>query len=208
MSSRGYFDQVAGEWNSLRAGFFSEAVRERAVDALRVVPGKRAADVGAGTGFMTEELLARGLDVIAIDESDAMLAELQRSFPAARCLRGESTALPLEDGAVDYAVANMYLHHVESPAAAIAEMARVLAPGGALAITDLDAHDYQFLRHEHHDRWLGFEHGDVRAWLDDAGLRDIEITPVGTSCSATSSSGEVDASIAIFLATAQQPHAG
>jgi ubiquinone/menaquinone biosynthesis C-methylase UbiE len=209
MSSRPYFDRVARRWDSMRSGFFSEVVRERALDALGVAPGELAADLGAGTGFMTDELLARGLDVIAVDESEAMLAQLRDNFPGAsvECRLGDASALPLADASVDHAVANMYLHHVAHPAASIAEMARVVRPGGGIAVTDLQEHEFEFLRTEHHDRWLGFALSDLEAWFEAAGLDEIQVGPLGTTCDATSSGGKVPASINIVLACARNPSA-
>jgi ubiquinone/menaquinone biosynthesis C-methylase UbiE len=206
VSSRSYFDAVASDWDTLRSGFFSVRVREAALDALAVEPGRHAADVGAGTGFMTEALLERGLNVVAFDESPQMLAVLQRKVGDAPVdCRLCSESLPLETASVDYAVANMYLHHVESPANAIREMVRILRPGGGLAITDLDAHEFSFLREEHHDRWLGFSHDDIRRWLREAGATGVELRPVGTTCDATSSAGDTQASINIFLALGRRP---
>ena len=49
---------------------------------------------------------------------------------------------------MDYVFANMYLHHVDLPQVAIEEMARVLKPGGKVIITDMDEHDFDFLRKE------------------------------------------------------------
>lgn len=57
---------------------------------------------------------------------------------------------------MNYVFANMCPHHVENPPEAIREMARVVQPGGRLVITDLEPHDFTFLREEHHDRWMGF----------------------------------------------------
>lgn len=74
---------------------------------------------------------------------------------------GEAGSLPIPDETVDYAFANMYLHHVEDPPQAILEMARIIKPGGILVITDLDKHSNEFLRQEHNDRWMGFVRDDI-----------------------------------------------
>ncbi len=206
MSSRSYFDSVASEWDSLRAGFFSERVREVALDALGVEPERRAADIGAGTGFMTEALIERGASVIAVDESPEMLNVLQEKLGDAVDYRlSRDQRLPLDNASVDYVVANMYLHHVQAPSEAIGEMIRVLRPGGSLAITDLDSHTFEFLRDEHRDHWLGFARDDMRSWLEQAGATNVEIQPVGTTCEATSASGAARASIGIFVALGRRP---
>ena len=204
MESRQYFDTVAPQWDNLREGFFSEAVRERAFDAAGTVAGKLAADIGAGSGFVTEGLLKRGLRVIAVDRSAAMLEEMKRKFGESSAVEyriGEAESLPLEDGSVDYVFANMYLHHVESPPAAIREMALILKPGGRLLITDLDCHDFEFLRTEHCDRWMGFDRPDVARWFAEAGLVDVKIDCVGENCCAASQSGCGEAAVSIFVAS-------
>ena len=112
--------------------------------------------------------------------------------------------LPLETASVDYAFANMYLHHVEDPPTAIAEMVRILKPGGRLVVTDLDTHEFEFLRTEQHDRWLGFERADVRRWFREAGLDGVRVECVGEKCCAESEDGE-DAAISIFIASGARP---
>jgi len=207
MTSKQYFDDVAQQWDQMRQTFFSEAVREKAYAVAGVQAGQTAADIGAGTGFISEGLLRRGLRVVAVDQSAAMLAEMQRKFASFAGIDyrlGEAESLPLPNGAVDYVFANMYLHHVASPPAAIKEMARLLKPGGKLVITDLDEHNFEFLRTEQHDRWLGFRRADVRRWFTAAGLKNVAVDCTDENCCAQSSCGCQSASVSIFVASGER----
>jgi ubiquinone/menaquinone biosynthesis C-methylase UbiE len=171
MHERGCFDEIAPRWDDMRRTYFSEVVRDRALSEARVQRRKLAADVGAGTGFITQGLIGHGVEVLAIDESLPMLQVLRRkAFSGAglHCCIGSAECLPVRAGAVDYVFANMCLHHVVHPAAAIGEMARILKKGGALIITDLDEHAFAFLTEERTDRWMGFRREDVRTWFAEA----------------------------------------
>ena len=205
MSSKSYFDHVAPQWDALRKNFYSEQVREQAYAAADVQPGTTAADVGAGTGFIAEGLITRGVRVIAVDQSEPMLAEMRRRFgETIDCRLGGADALPLSDETVDYAFANMYLHHVEDPPRAIEEMARVVKPGGKLVITDMDEHPFDFLRTEQHDRWMGFKREDIDRWFRAAGLKNVVVDCVGENCCADSSQGSEHATVSIFVASGEK----
>jgi ubiquinone/menaquinone biosynthesis C-methylase UbiE len=207
MGSERYFDRVAEDWDQMRAGFFSDAVRERAIEAAGVHPGQTAADVGAGTGFITEGLVRRGLRVISIDPSDAMLDVMRKKFADRSGIDyriGQAGRLPLADGAVDCAFANMVLHHADHPDRAIQEMVRIIKTGGVLVITDLDAHHYEFLKAEHHDRWMGFRREDVRRWMSGAGLTAVSVEDANETCCAQSACGSERASVSIFVASGRK----
>ncbi len=203
MSSLNYFDTVATQWDELRTQFFSDNVRGKALDAANVARGKLAADIGAGSGFITQGLIARGVNVIAVDQSAEMLNIMRAKFADAKSVDyrvGDADALPIAEETCDYVFANMYLHHTETPPRAILEMTRILKRGGVLVITDADEHDFEFLRVEHHDRWMGFKRADLREWFANAGLREIEVRDAEEKCNSTATSGNVSAEVNIFLA--------
>jgi len=207
MDSKKYFDVVAHKWEEMRAGFYSPSVRNAAFSAARVEKGKTAADIGAGTGFITEGLVRRGIKVIAVDQSQSMLEELRKrivNVGEVDCRVGEAEKLPLSDGSVDYAFANMYLHHVESPPKAIKEMVRILKPAGKLVITDMEEHNFEFLRIEHHDRWMGFKRDNVRRWFKEAGLKNVKVDCAGECCCAQSQKCDDYARVSIFIATGEK----
>ena len=200
-TTREYFDRVSGDWDEMRKRFFGEGVRRAAIEAAAIAPGQLVADVGTGTGFMAQGALDAGARVIGVDNSEGMLAEVTRRFEGRpfEPRRGDTDALPLADGEVAAVLANMVLHHAPDPPAAIREMARALAPGGVLVITDADTHTHEWLRTEQHDRWLGFDRAEIARWFHDAGLTDVTVGDTRELCSPTSSCG-TKAEITIFIA--------
>lgn len=204
MSSKEYFEKVAVNWDNMRQNFFSVGVRDKAFQTAQIESGKVAADIGSGTGFVTEGLISKGLRVIAIDESEAMLSQMKKRFTdidSIEYLVGESETLPLADESVDFVFANMYLHHVESPGTALKEMTRILKTGGRLVLTDLDEHQFDFLKTEHNDRWMGFRRDDMIEWLIEAGLTDAVVDCSGQNCCAESTYSCEKAIINIFVAS-------
>ena len=106
---------------------------DAAVDWLLPAGAGRVLDLGAGTGKLTRALLDRGLDVIAVDPSDQMLAELRRVLPGAPAERGSAERIPLPDSSVD-AVLVAQAWHWFDVSRAVPEVARVLRPGGRLGL--------------------------------------------------------------------------
>jgi ubiquinone/menaquinone biosynthesis C-methylase UbiE len=204
MNNKDFFEKVANQWDEMRKSFFSDNVREKALAVSDVESGQLAADIGAGTGFITEALVQKGLKVIAVDQSGAMLEEMKKKLSSYQTIDyriGESNDLPIPEETVDAIFSNMYLHHVESPLVAIKEMVRVLKRGGKIVITDMDTHEYEFLRKEHHDRWMGFKREDIERWFAEAQLQNVQIDCLGEDCCAESDCLNEKASISIFIAS-------
>ena len=210
--SKDYFDSIADQWDGMQQSFFSEDVRNFAYKLAEIRKGRIAVDIGAGTGFMTHGLLQAGLKVVAVDQSPEMLELLKKKYFGCKeleCLEGDSDELPLKDHSVDYAFANMFLHHVADPATAIKEMYRILKPGGRIVITDLDKHEFTELQTEQHDVWLGFDREEVFGWMKTAGFQTPSVHCVGSSCSTESKCSctcddQREISISIFAAFAEK----
>ncbi len=209
-ASSEYFDRVAGQWDSLRIGYFSEEVRAAAIAKAYLRPEMEVADVGSGTGFIAAGLAPLVKKVHVVDGSPSMLEVARKNlapFSNAEFHLADGQSLPFPNGSLDAVFANMYLHHCPDPLAAIHEMVRILKPGGRLVITDADAHNYTWMKEEMADVWLGFERPQVRSWFQDAGLVNVIIDCTGQSCCAESTNPAVTdekgrtASISIFVAT-------
>ena len=199
---REYFDTIAGDWDQMRAGYFGEAVREEIARRLDPRPEWAVADVGSGTGFVAAALVGRVAELHCVDASGEMLAVARARLgdrPGVRFHQAPGDRLPFADGALDGVVANMYLHHAPDPAAALGQMARVLRPGGKLVLTDLDTHTEEWMRAEMADVWLGFDRQQVREWLLEAGLADVDVDCCGQDCCADRPP-RGRASISIFVA--------
>ncbi len=177
--TRKWFDAVGPEWDSLRKVFHDDVQRARAITQL-VPSGLRVADIGTGTGILAQELAQLGIEVIAVDHSQRMLEAAQQKLEAAGAAgvesrTGDAGALPLADGEVDAAFAHMVLHYLPSPADAVAEMARIVRPGGRVIIVDFVQHDREWMKDKLGVLWQGFPAETVRGWFEQAGLEDLRV---------------------------------
>jgi demethylmenaquinone methyltransferase/2-methoxy-6-polyprenyl-1,4-benzoquinol methylase len=110
------------------------------------IPGGRVLDVAAGTQLVSRELAARtGVRVVALDQSEPMLragrapTELAGLGDRIAAVVGRAESLPFVDGAFDAVSLTYLLRYVDDPAATVAELTRVLAPGGSLAMLEFHA---------------------------------------------------------------------
>jgi len=199
-----YFEEVSGSWDVLRKSFYGDEVRDAVLAAAKVLPNDTVLDVGAGTGFLTEGAAKIARKVIALDFSEAMTGEsrLKLSGRNVEFKIGNVEQIPLPDASVNAVIGNMILHHCLNPDVTLKDMARVLAPRGRLALSDLQQHNYEFLRTEHADRWLGFNIPRVRIMLDRAGFDDINVRALESCCSTTIEHGQVK--IPMFLASGRR----
>lgn len=178
--SREFFSSAASEWDRLREELFGDHVL---ANAFAVLAGAEAivGDLGCGTGQTAVSLAPFVRRVIAVDASAEMLqAAKQRVASAANVelRQGDLEALPLEDARLDLAFVTLVLHHVADPGVVLAEVARVLQPGGRMVVVDMLPHDRDAYRQQMGHVWLGFSEDQMTTWLIDAGFEDCRIVPL------------------------------
>ncbi len=102
--------------------------------ALLPPPGRLTLDLGCGEGRVGRLLRRAGHRVIGLDSSPTLVRHAREAGGYEQVLQGDAAAVPLPDGAADLVVAFMSLHDMDDPVAALGEAARVLGPGGVLAM--------------------------------------------------------------------------
>jgi ubiquinone/menaquinone biosynthesis C-methylase UbiE/DNA-binding transcriptional ArsR family regulator len=183
-----FFRQNATDWERLRSLHAPEKDVENAV--LRVLgsaPIDSLLDAGTGTGRMLELLAPHIRRGIGIDVSAEMLAiardRLERAAAHHCQVRlADIYRLPFrtatQESGFDLVVFHQVLHYFDEPQLAVAEVARVMKPGGRLAIVDFAPHDLEFLRTELAHRRLGFSDREVEGWLAAAQLEQVSAETV------------------------------
>jgi demethylmenaquinone methyltransferase / 2-methoxy-6-polyprenyl-1,4-benzoquinol methylase len=126
--------------------------RQAMVDAVRPEPGQRILDVATGTGMVAFALAARGAEVTALDQSEAMLAVARSRYAGAGAggqisfITGEAEHLPFEDASFDALTFTYLLRYVDDPAATLTELARVVRPGGRIGMVEFGVPENPALR--------------------------------------------------------------
>ena len=176
-----YFNQIAGRFDRVYGPGRSWQAFGHLL--LRILPPLVVADLGAGEGLLSELLARRCKKVIAVDNSEKMVA-----FGAAKAKKnglknlefrlGDLQNPPIEPSSVDLVILSQALHHAEVPARAIAAAYKMLRPRGQIMILDLLRHNFEKAHELYGDRWPGFAESDLHRWLEDAGFKKIEISVV------------------------------
>ena len=204
-----FFDRVAGRGDAIAGDFETGQARLRA--ATHLLPaGFVVADLGCGNGYMASALLGHCSRVILVDRSPKMLeaartrlAQRPRST-ALEFRRGDLDRLPIEDGEVDGVVIGMVFHHLPSFDAPLAEMRRILKPGGAAAVLELAPHREAWMREALNDRHLGIEPSDLLAALGRAGFVETVLDPVDDRYRPPRPDGD-PASLSLYVVRGRKP---
>jgi SAM-dependent methyltransferase len=130
VAARGF--RSADAYERVRPDYPTVAV-DLLVSALSLRPGTTVVDLGAGTGKLTRALVPTGARLVGVEPLAAMRAELARAVPSAHAVGGAAEAIPLRGGTADAVVAAQAFHWF-SGEEALAEIHRVLRPGGGLGL--------------------------------------------------------------------------
>jgi ArsR family transcriptional regulator len=198
--SQEFFSSSAGQWDRLRDELFGERFHLAALPAF-ADPEWTVGDLGCGTGQMTAALAPFVDRVIAVDGSAAMLQAARKRLQGIENVelrRGDLEALPIDDARLDAATLALVLHHLPEPGRALAEVARVLKPGGRVLAIDMLPHDRENYRQQMGHVWLGFSDDHIRRILEESGFVAARIVPLPA---VARSKGP-----GLFVATATVPH--
>jgi ArsR family transcriptional regulator len=178
--SQEFFSSSAGQWDRVRDELFGDRFHLVALAAF-AQSDWTVGDLGCGTGQASATIAPFVARVIAVDASAAMLQAAKKRLQGidnVELRRGELEALPIDDARLDAATLMLVLHHVPEPERALAEVARVLKPGGRAIVVDMQPHDRESYRQQMGHVWLGFGDDHVRAIFHESGFEDVRIVPL------------------------------
>ena len=176
-----YFNQVAGRFDrSYGPGRSWQAFGHL---LLRILPPLVVADLGSGEGLLSELLARRAKKVIAVDNSEKMVAfgankAKKNGLKNLEFRMGDLENPPIDPQSVDLVILSQALHHAAEPAKAIQSAYKILKPGGHIWVLDLMKHTFDRAHELYGDRWPGFAESDLHHWLEAAGFKKIEISVV------------------------------
>lgn len=170
--ARSFYAGVASEWEELRSELYGDRFTVEAIAAL--LPADAVvADLACGSGAVTALLAPSVGRVIAVDASPEMLRAARgrtKGLANVDLRRGDLVDLPVATASCDAALMLLALTHVADPPVALAEMGRILKPGGRAVVVDLLRHDRDAFRRRLGQLGNGFEPAELVRLLEDAGL--------------------------------------
>lgn len=178
---RAFFDSVAGRLGKDYVP--GKSWKSLAETLLRLMPPMAIADLGAGDGSFSLLLAQNAKNVIAVDSSARMI-EFAREQARRHHIKnvdyrlGDMEEIPIDDESVDLVFFSQSLHHALHPDRAVGEGARILRPGGRIAILDLAKHRFEEAREMYADEWLGFSEAELESMLHRAGFGNIQTSVV------------------------------
>jgi demethylmenaquinone methyltransferase/2-methoxy-6-polyprenyl-1,4-benzoquinol methylase len=146
------FDRIARRYDGLNRLFtagLDQRWRRLAVAAIGIGPGDRVLDLACGTGDLAELAARRGARVVGVDFAREMLCGARRRAVRAALVQADGARLPLHSGFATAAVCGFALRNFVSLSEIFAELARVLAPGGRVALLEVDRPAPRWLRSSH-----------------------------------------------------------
>jgi len=176
-----YFASHAATWDELRSLHVAESEVEAAIARALGFgeegggPIGRLVDIGTGTGRMIELFASAATRATGIDRSPEMLRLArvklaQAGLDEVELRQGDMYSLALQSGSAETVILHQVLHYAQNPAAAVAEAARLLTPGGRLLIVDFAPHEREELRARDAHVRLGFADEALLRLMEEAGL--------------------------------------
>jgi ubiquinone/menaquinone biosynthesis C-methylase UbiE len=175
--SQEFFASAAADWDRLREGLFGDTFYLWAVLGL-IDPVLTVGDLGCGTGQLTEVVAPYVKQVIAVDSSPDMLEAARARVVAARNVdlrQGDLENLPIDAGQLDVAMLSLVLHYSPAPPKALAEVGRVVRPGGRVLVVDMLPHEREEYQQQMGHVWLGFSEKQISRFLAGAGFGDVRV---------------------------------
>lgn len=173
------FDTLAKEWDLHPGRLASAQKTTNKLKSLVAVEGKDILDYGTGTGLIAFDLFEEAKSILAMDNSQGMLDEMNRKIASAditnintKLHHGDQESFDPES--VDLFVTAMTLHHIEKPKTFIQKAATSLKSGGHLVISDLESEDGTFHGNDPDDvKHFGFDKDEIKTWFEEAGLEMV-----------------------------------